>query len=163
MPAPFPEALKPAISGIRNAAEKTGPMNPTDCATTSTNETFLPPSRSYPDDSCDPSTLIPLPAPALPGRPPSVRPFEPHVHLTGADGGLVLRESDTWRHAAAATEGRGHHQIVTEVALGVGLAVLRHVVDHARVIAPLHHVEDLHVGLVVLHVVDVVRSSLALA
>src|SRR2546423_5864863 len=101
MPAPFPEALKPAISGIRNAAEKTGPMNPTDCATTSTNESFLPPSRSYPHDSCDPSTLIPLPAPALPGRPPSGQPSQPPVHLTRPDGALVPREPDTSHHAAA--------------------------------------------------------------
>ena len=46
MPAPFAAAFAPTISGIRNAAEKTGPMNPTDCATTSTSESFASPSRS---------------------------------------------------------------------------------------------------------------------
>ncbi len=36
-PAPLPLALRtPAIGGMTKAAENTGPMNPTDCATTST-------------------------------------------------------------------------------------------------------------------------------
>jgi hypothetical protein len=35
IPAPLPDAPNPAIRGIRNAAEKTGPMRPTDWATTS--------------------------------------------------------------------------------------------------------------------------------
>ena len=48
MPAPSPEKLKPAIRGIRNAAEKTGPIKPTDCATTSTSLSRRLPSRSYP-------------------------------------------------------------------------------------------------------------------
>ena len=47
MPAPFPDALSPAINGIRNAMLKTGPMKPTDCEMTSTRVSFLPPlSRS---------------------------------------------------------------------------------------------------------------------
>ena len=47
LPAPLPVAeMIPTINGIRNAAENTGPMNPTDCATTSTNESFASPSRS---------------------------------------------------------------------------------------------------------------------
>ena len=47
MPAPFPVALMmPTISGMMKAAEKTGPMNPTDCAMTSTSDNFPPPSRS---------------------------------------------------------------------------------------------------------------------
>ncbi len=46
MPAPLAAAFAPTISGIRNAAEKTGPMNPTDCATTSTSDSFGAPRRS---------------------------------------------------------------------------------------------------------------------
>ena len=46
-PAPFPVALMmPTISGMMKAVEKTGPMNPTDCATTSTSDNFAPPRRS---------------------------------------------------------------------------------------------------------------------
>ena len=47
IPAPLPEADSPAISGIRNAAENTGPMNPTDWAMASTSVRRLWPSRSY--------------------------------------------------------------------------------------------------------------------
>ncbi len=46
IPAPFPDAENPAISGIRNAAENTGPMNPIDCAITSTSVRRFSPRRS---------------------------------------------------------------------------------------------------------------------
>jgi hypothetical protein len=46
-PPPLPDALiTPTTSGITNAAEKTGPMNPTDWAITSGNERTLAPRRS---------------------------------------------------------------------------------------------------------------------
>ena len=43
MPAPLPDALMmPMTSGTRNAMEKTGPMKPTDWATTSTRVSLRP-------------------------------------------------------------------------------------------------------------------------
>ena len=47
MPAPRAAAFTPMISGMMNAALNTGPMKPTDCASTSISESFLPPRRSY--------------------------------------------------------------------------------------------------------------------
>src|SRR2546423_14552786 len=47
-PAPLPAAPAPATSGVRNAAPSTGPMNPTDCATTSRKPRLLRRSRSLP-------------------------------------------------------------------------------------------------------------------
>jgi hypothetical protein len=46
VPAPRAAAFTPMISGMMNAALNTGPMNPTDCASTSTSESFLAPRRS---------------------------------------------------------------------------------------------------------------------
>src|SRR5215472_11618032 len=49
-PPPLPEALiTPTTSGITKADENTGPMKPTDCATTSGSERTFFPRRSYPD------------------------------------------------------------------------------------------------------------------
>ncbi len=63
-PAPFPVALMmPTISGMMKAAENTGPMNPTDCATTSTSDSFAPPSRSYPVPSSNLSISVATQAP----------------------------------------------------------------------------------------------------
>ena len=45
-PAPLAATFAPTISGMRNAAENTGPMKPTDWAITSTSESFASPSRS---------------------------------------------------------------------------------------------------------------------
>src|SRR5262245_2963686 len=47
-PPPLPEALiTPTTSGITKADENTGPMKPTDCATTSGRDSSLAPRRSY--------------------------------------------------------------------------------------------------------------------
>src|SRR5258708_21211899 len=47
-PPPLPEALiTPTTSGITKAEENTGPMKPTDCATTSGRDRSLAPRRSY--------------------------------------------------------------------------------------------------------------------
>src|SRR5258708_37158864 len=47
-PPPLPEALiTPTTSGITKAEENTGPMKPTDCATTSGRDSSLAPRRSY--------------------------------------------------------------------------------------------------------------------
>jgi hypothetical protein len=45
-PAPSPVAPAPTIRGRIRAAEKTGPMNPTDCASTSMSLSLLAPNRS---------------------------------------------------------------------------------------------------------------------
>ena len=45
----MPEKPNPAISGIRNAAENTGPISPTDWAITSTSFSRRVPRRSYPE------------------------------------------------------------------------------------------------------------------
>ena len=46
-PPPLPEALiTPTTSGMTNAEEKIGPMNPTDCAMTSGSDKTLAPRRS---------------------------------------------------------------------------------------------------------------------
>ena len=36
------------MNGMMNAALNTGPMKPTDCASTSTSDSFFAPRRSYP-------------------------------------------------------------------------------------------------------------------
>src|SRR5580704_18949265 len=47
-PPPLPDALiTPTTSGITKAEEKTGPMNPTDCAMTSGSDRTFAPRRSY--------------------------------------------------------------------------------------------------------------------
>ena len=45
MPAPLPAKPSPTIAGMKNVPEKTGPMYPTDCATTSGRERFPLPRR----------------------------------------------------------------------------------------------------------------------
>src|SRR4249920_773959 len=174
VPAPFAAAFTPMISGMMNAALNTGPMNPTDCASTSISESFLPPRRSYSSvttngrsPSTDPSPpttdLLVLPTPAGLRRPAPLGPLEPHVHLTRAYRGLVLAEPLTRCDAGPPAQLSRHHQVVAEVPLRIGLAVLGHPVDHARVVALLELGEHLHVRVVVGAVVDVVRSLLALA
>ena len=61
IPPPRPDALAtPMTSGITKAEENTGPMNPTDCATTSGSERTFAPRRSYAlrDPAIEPSLLL---------------------------------------------------------------------------------------------------------
>src|SRR5678815_2597047 len=165
VPAPRAAAFTPMISGMMNAELNTGPMNPTDCASTSTSESFLPPRRSYSSvttngrsPSTDPSLpmtdLLVLPNPAGLRRPAPIGPLEPDVHLARAHRGLILAEQLSRCGAIPSAERRGHHQVVAEVALRVSLAVLGHAVDHAGVVALLELLDHLHVGVVIRPVVD---------
>ena len=86
MPAPSPEKPNPAINGIRNAAENTGPIKPTDCAMTSTSLSRRLPSRSYPDPSVilsiSVATQLPLSS-ADPWREPYAAAVEPVQPVAG--------------------------------------------------------------------------------
>src|SRR5438093_12318917 len=94
-PAPLPAAPAATTSGRIRAETNTGPMNPTDWATASRSDSLAFPSCSYSrvPAGCWPSTDPPFSAACrtLP-RPAAVRALEPHVHLSGAHGGLVVGE-----------------------------------------------------------------------
>ena len=63
VPAPRAAAFTPMISGMMNAAENTGPMNPTDWATTSTRVSFF---STQPFVSRAPAVGPPLRSPPSP-------------------------------------------------------------------------------------------------
>ena len=92
VPAPSPETLNPMISGMMKAALNTGPMKPTDCASTSISVSFFSPSRSYPTAPLLPSIATPVP-------PPQPR----------SDPRTLLPHASRWNHAAQPVSGRSNH------------------------------------------------------